>query len=223
MARIRYHAGARDLTGVSEETVPLEGGVTLPQLVTLLGERHPRLRAYLPRMRLALNGEFAARTACVLPDDEIDVLPPVAGGCEPVCLVDVRDHALSIDEVFAAVGHPAAGGVALFVGVVRDHADGKTVARLDYEAHVDLAIKETTRILATIAREIPETRLAAVHRVGSLKVGDYAVVIGVSAPHREEAFRGCRLAIDRIKETVPIWKKEWAPDGTAYWVNLEEE
>ncbi|MCB9633361.1 MAG: molybdenum cofactor biosynthesis protein MoaE [Sandaracinus sp.] len=148
----------------------------------------------------------------------MDVLPPVAGGSELVA--DVRDAPLSIDEVFRAVQHPSAGGICLFVGVVRDHAEGKPVARLDYEAHPSLAVPELRRVLEGVMADLPGTRVAAVHRVGELAVGDLAVVVAASAPHRAEAFAACRFAIDRLKETVPVWKKEYEPSGEAVWVNL---
>ncbi len=218
MTRIRYHAAARELAGRTDDELQFQG--TAAALRARLSERHPALAPYLDRMRFAVNGTFATETTPIGTDDEVDVLPPVAGG-SGAALVDVRDAPLSVDEAMEAVRHDGAGGVALFVGVVRDHADGKEVARLDYEAARDLAVAETRRILEGIACEMPGVRLAAVHRVGSLRVGDLAVVVAASAPHRGEAFDACRLAIDRIKETVPIWKKEWAPDGTAHWVNLE--
>ena len=95
------------------------------------------------------------------------------------------------------------------------------MSALDYEAMTDLAIKETERVLAKVAEEVPGVRLAAVHRVGALQIGDLAVVVAASSAHRAEAFQACRLAIDRIKETVPIWKKEYGVSGDASWVNLE--
>jgi molybdopterin synthase catalytic subunit len=110
----------------------------------------------------------------------------------------------------------------VFLGVVRDHAEQGAVSRLDYEAHNSLAHKEMLRILLAISGEYPGTRLSVQHRVGSLQIGDLAVVVAASAAHRAEAFAACRAAIDRIKESVPIWKKEWAPDGSALWVNLGE-
>lgn len=95
------------------------------------------------------------------------------------------------------------------------------MVRLDYEAHERMAEKEMQRVLDSVVSEHAGVRLAAVHRVGSLRVGDVAVCVAASAPHRNEAFVACRKAIDRIKESVPLWKKEWGPDGEAYWVNLE--
>ena len=95
------------------------------------------------------------------------------------------------------------------------------MVRLDYEAHESLAEKQMRRVLEGVVSEHPEARLAAVHRVGHLGLGDVAVCVAASAPHREEAFAACRKTIDRIKESVPLWKKEWGPDGEAHWVNLE--
>lgn len=221
--RVRYFAAARELSGCDEEEIHVESArLCAADLLLLLAERHPRLTGYAERMRVAINDELVDASAPLSNGDVADVLPPVAGG-GPVALVDVRATALSVDECLAAVTHPGAGGVAIFTGIVRDHADGKSVARLDYEAHPVLAKKETVRVLSEIAKEIPGVHLAATHRVGQLAVGDLAVVIAASAPHREEAFVACRAAIDRIKETVPIWKKEWGPDGGANWVNLEED
>ncbi|MEM1415616.1 MAG: molybdenum cofactor biosynthesis protein MoaE [Myxococcota bacterium] len=220
--RVRYHAAARELAGCREESLELPETVDEAGLRAFLGEVHPPLAAYLERMRFALNGDFAPRGARYADGDEVDVMPPVAGGApEAVRIADVRDEALSIDECFQAVMHPGAGGVCVFTGVVRDHADGKAVSQLDYEAMRELAVKETERVLARVAEEVPGTRLAAVHRVGSLQIGDLAVVVAASSAHRAEAFQACRLAIDRIKETVPIWKKEYGAEGEPVWVNLE--
>jgi molybdopterin synthase catalytic subunit len=171
-------------------------------------------------MRVALNGDFALDTTVIGEGDEIVLLPPVAGGAT---LAEVRSEPLSLDEVLAAVRAPSAGGIAIFLGVVRDHHAGKAVARLDYEAYRALANKEMARILDELMRTHPNTRVAALHRVGELGVGDTAVVVAASAAHRDEAFALCRSAIDRIKQTVPVWKKEWSPDGSALWVNLEEQ
>jgi molybdopterin synthase catalytic subunit len=95
------------------------------------------------------------------------------------------------------------------------------VARLDYEAHASLALAQMTEIARAIAAREPSVRLCALHRVGSLAVGDFAVIVAASAPHREQAFAACREAIERIKAEVAIWKKEWDPNGAAHWVNLE--
>jgi molybdopterin converting factor subunit 1 len=218
---ITYFAAARELAGHANEQVELaESLANIVALRTWLSHARPRLAPYLGRMRFAINGELASDDAPLDDGDEVMVLPPVAGGS---VLAEVREAPLSVDEVLAHVQHPGAGGVVVFLGVVRDHADGKAVARLDYEAYVELANKEMRRILDELTREHPGARVAAVHRVGELHVGDTAVIVAASAAHRGDAFAVCRAAIDRIKATVPIWKKEWAPDGSALWINLERD
>nr|WP_171167168.1 molybdenum cofactor biosynthesis protein MoaE [Streptomyces sp. I05A-00742] len=142
---------------------------------------------------------------------------PVSAGPGPVRLVAVRDTALSLDEVFAAVGDPAAGGTALFVGTVRDHDGGASVTGLGYSAHPS-AEDGLRRVAEKVAADFPVRALAAVHRVGELAVGDLAVVVAVSCPHRAEAFAACRRLIDDLKRDVPIWKHQVFSDGTEEWV-----
>lgn len=117
------------------------------------------------------------------------------------------------------IAHPAAGGVAIFEGVVRDHHRGVAVAGLEYSAHAALAAKQGRRILAEAAQRWPLRAAAGVHRLGRLAVGDLAVWIGVAADHRGEAFDACRFIIDEVKRRVPVWKREWRPDGSVAWVD----
>jgi molybdopterin synthase catalytic subunit len=119
--------------------------------------------------------------------------------------------------LLAAVRRDGDGGLALFVGVVRDHNEGKAVTRLEYSAYIPMADKEMDRIAAEIGRAHPGARVLFRHRIGSLAIGDVAVVVAAAAPHRDEAFAACRAGIEAIKSRVPIWKKEFGPDG-ASWV-----
>jgi molybdopterin synthase catalytic subunit len=134
---------------------------------------------------------------------------------------DIRTSALSLNEAVDNVARPGAGGISVFVGVVRDESAGRVVTRLEYSAYESMAKKEMERIAEEIEKEIEGARVCAIHRVGSLVVGDAAIVCAASAPHRGEAFAACRLLIDRIKERVPIWKREWGPHGAA-WVGWED-
>lgn len=129
----------------------------------------------------------------------------------------IRGVPLSLDEAVAAVSHAGAGGVATFLGVVRDHNDGRPVTLLEYEAYGAMAERELERIEQEISAAEPDVRVYALHRVGALQVGDVAVVCAASAPHRSEAFRACRKLIDEIKSRLPVWKREHGPDGP-YWV-----
>lgn len=220
---ISYFAAARELCGTGQERLELAEPITGAELLDRLAARHARLAPLVHRMRLAINGELADNRAAVRPGDEIAVLPPVAGGSDgkPVITSAISDQPLSVDQAIAAVAHEAAGGIAVFIGTVRDHADGKPVARLDYEAHTALAEKELRRVLEEICAKDGSIRLCAIHRVGELRVTDLAVVVAASAPHRAEAFAACREAIEEIKKRVPVWKKEWGSEGDASWVNLE--
>ena len=135
--------------------------------------------------------------------------------------IDLRESPLSLDEVVANVTRPGAGGIATFVGVVRDESDGRAVTRLDYSAYAAMAKREMQKIADELESEIAGVVVSAVHRIGSLGVGDAAIVCAASAPHRGEAFKACRELIDRIKGRVPIWKREYGPDGAAWvgWVD----
>ena len=134
-----------------------------------------------------------------------------------VRLIAVRESELSVDEVRAAVADPAAGGIALFAGAVRESDHDRAVSGLSYSAHPSAA-DELRRAAEVIAEKYPVIGIAAVHRVGDLAIGDLAVVLAVSCPHRAEAFDACRDLIDILKASVPIWKHQLFDDGTAEWV-----
>lgn len=141
----------------------------------------------------------------------------VAGVSDVIRLVDIRDEALSVEEVRAAVADPGAGGEALFVGAVRDEDGGRAVSALGYSAHPS-ALDQMWRVAERVVAEHPVTALAAVHRVGDLRVGDLAVVVAVSCAHRGDAFAACRALIDALKAGVPIWKHQQFADGGEEWV-----
>jgi molybdopterin synthase catalytic subunit len=134
-----------------------------------------------------------------------------------VRLVAIRDTPLSVDEVHQAVRHDQAGGIALFAGAVRDHDHGDSVTSLSYEAHPS-AEAELRRVAEEVAGKFPTLGVAAVHRVGDLAIGDLAVVVAVSCAHRGDAFEACRMLIDELKATVPIWKHQQLGDGSSEWV-----
>jgi molybdopterin synthase catalytic subunit len=136
---------------------------------------------------------------------------------DAIRLLDIRDEALSSDEVLAAVSDPSAGGTALFVGTVRNHDQDKPVDQLSYEAHPD-ALEHLRKVALRVCDDPNVTALAAVHRIGDLKIGDAAVIVAVAAAHREVAFVACRRLIDDLKAEVPIWKHQHFSDGGSEWV-----
>lgn len=153
-------------------------------------------------------------------DSAPDTMPDAT--VDTIRLLDVRDTSLSVDEVLRAVTGPHVGGVALFVGTVRDHTPenpGEQVTELEYTAHPS-AVEQLHAVAAKVAAEHPGTVLAAVHRTGDLAVGDLAVVVAAAASHRAEAFAACRALIDTLKEQVPIWKREQFRNGSHTWVGM---
>jgi molybdopterin synthase catalytic subunit len=132
--------------------------------------------------------------------------------------VFVTPDPLSVDSALAAVADPGAGGTCVFVGTVRDHSDQGEVTGLTYEAWDDLAMLRLTEIGEELSRTWRLRRVALLHRTGELEVGEASVVVAVSAAHRAEAFEACRQAIERLKQDVPIWKKEGLRSGEAHWV-----
>lgn len=135
----------------------------------------------------------------------------------PVRLIGIREEPLDVAEVTAAVSDPAAGGLTVFIGAVRNHDEGQDVVRLEYTAHPSAADR-LAEVAAEVAVEFDVIAVAAVHRIGVLDVGDLAVVSAVSAAHRDVAFAASRALIDRLKERVPIWKNQTYADGTDVWV-----
>jgi molybdopterin synthase catalytic subunit len=130
---------------------------------------------------------------------------------EPV--VQLTRERLDRDALLAAVSDPRDGGVVIFEGVVRNHARGKQVRYLEYEAYVEMAEPQIREIIAEAQRRWGVERVAVAHRFGRLEIGETSVIVVVASPHRAEAFEACRYIIDTLKTTVPIWKKEVATDG----------
>jgi molybdopterin synthase catalytic subunit len=206
----------RERLGVERDQVTVPPGACVRDLLAILQLQRPALTELLPAVRISVNQEFRALDFAVADGDEVAIIPPVSGGAG---LYRVTDQPLELDEVVRAVGGASQGGLVTFTGVVREQSRGKTIVRLEYEAYRPMAERKLAEIGEGIAKEIAGARVAIVHRLGKLVVGEAAVVIAASAPHRAEAFDACRAAIDRLKHSVPIWKKEIADDGEE-WVGL---
>jgi molybdopterin converting factor subunit 1 len=216
--QVRYFAVFRERLGREEETIELADGADVAAALALLSARHEAVAQLAGKYQTAVNHSMVPRDTRLADGDELALIPPVAGGSDTrhVRLVMVSP---SLDRCVAAVTGPSMGGVVTFTGVVRAHNQGHDVERLEYEAYREMAEKVMRELCDEIEAELPGTRLAVEHRVGALVVGDITVVIAAAAPHRAEAFTACRAMIDRLKERVPIWKKEFSPEG-ASWIGL---
>jgi molybdopterin converting factor subunit 1 len=209
---VLYFAVARERAGMGQELVELPAGARLRQLQLAVAERHPGLQALIPRVRWAVAQEFV-EDAELREGDEVALIPPVAGGID---LARVVDRPIVLEEVVAAVRGEGFGGVVTFTGAVRGESQGRRVVRLEYEAYTPMAEARLRAIGGEIDGRWPGCRTAILHRVGALSVGEVAVVIAVAAPHRQAAFAACAYAIDRLKQDVPIWKKEVFSDGSVW-------
>jgi molybdopterin synthase catalytic subunit len=222
--RVLYFAVFREKLGRDEEAIEIADGATVADAIAALAARHPPIATLRGKFRVAVNQDFIDDDRHTLASgDELALIPPVAGGADvdapPPRHVQLLATPLSLDRCIAAVGGAGMGGIVTFTGMVRRHSRGTTVDHLEYEAYGQMAVREMTRLCDEIEAEIAGVRLAVEHRTGRLEIGELAVVIAAAAPHRAEAFTACRAMIDRLKERVPIWKKEIGDDG-AEWIGL---
>jgi molybdopterin converting factor subunit 1 len=215
--RVLLFAGLRERLRRDSVDVELPAGATARDLLAALARDRPDLSASLSVCRVAVDHEFVAADHVIGEASEVAIIPPVSGGHDsPAAYQLIKERPLSLADVVAAVAHPGAGGIDIFVGNVRDRSRGHDIARLEYEAYEPMALRVMQQIGAAVEAETPGARVAIHHRLGVLQIGDSAVIVAASAPHRAEAFAACRAAIERLKQDVPIWKREVATDGHAW-------
>ncbi len=196
--RVRLFAGLREQAGSGNIDVELEEGATVDAVWPALALGDEPLG-----LLYALNRSYVERAAPLSDGDEVAVIPPVSGG-------DFRlsDAPLSLDAAVAEVRDPEAGAIATFVGTTRRRSRGRDVLHLEYEAYEGMAEEVMASLAQELARRHELCRVAIHHRVGRVDIGEVSVVIAVSAPHRAAALAACREAIDELKVSVPLWKKE---------------
>lgn len=216
---VKLFGSLREEAGTRQLDFELAEGTRISELRAQLAESYPTFERLGERLAVSLNLEICEQDAILRDGDEVAFLPPVSGGAGATMkLCTISDRPLDEAEVVARVDAADAGGVVSFVGNVRDHARGHSIEYLEYEAYPEMAEREMDKIAAQATEKWPGTRVAIAHRIGRLQIGEAAVVVVAAAPHRAEAFEACRFAIDTLKLTVPIWKKEMATDGE-YWVD----
>lgn len=215
---VRCFAGAREAVGQATFQMEVPEGTTAGDLLGRLASAHPRLQGVAPHLLLSVNREYVDRSAPLKPGDEVALIPPVSGGAEGP-LFEITEAPLSVDAVAARVRHRSSGAIATFTGVVRERSRGRQVRYLEYEAYPEMAVPKMQEIAAEIRGKWEVDAVAMSHRVGRLEVGEASVVIAVAAPHRQQALEACAYAIERLKVTLPIWKKEVWADGSE-WIGL---
>jgi molybdopterin synthase catalytic subunit/molybdopterin converting factor small subunit len=204
---VKLFAALRERAGVGERSIDLAEGARAADVWPVLG-----LGEEPAGLLYAINREYAERDQALTEGDEVALIPPVSGGA-----FVVTEEPLSLEAVVAEVTDDSAGAVATFTGTVRRESRGRTVHHLEYEAYAEMAQSVMVGLATVLKARHDVHEIAIHHRVGGVEIGDASVVIAVSATHRGDALAACKDAIDALKETVPLWKKE-VYEGGEEWV-----
>jgi molybdopterin converting factor subunit 1 len=243
--RVLFFGIVREIVGLREEAIEVPGGSRLQDVFAAYAQRFPKLGEASASIVLALNQQFAPSAAAVNDGDEIAFLPPVSGGTSTnapagdarLAVVQINATQLITDAEtgnFFALTRDAVDGAALarqllrgedgafvnFEGVARNNTKGRATRYLEYECYESMAIKVMAEIGREIARSFAIGRIAMVHRLGRIEIGETSVAVVVTAPHRKPAFEAALEGINRLKRLVPVWKKEYFADGEV-WVDGE--
>jgi molybdopterin converting factor subunit 1 len=209
---VRLFAGLHDLVGRRELEMELEDGATVADLRRQLVSQYPAVAPLMNALVCAVDEEYVSDDRHLRPGDEVALIPPISGGAsagaERFRVTPEPLGPSAAAELVELVRRDESGAVALFYGVVRDHSHGRRVLRLEYDAYPSMAVKKMRQVAEEARSRWEITDMAISHRTGRLEVGETSLLVAVSAAHRREAFEACHYAVDRIKEIVPIWKKE---------------
>lgn len=213
--RVLFFGQLKDIVGTGEESFDAAVGARLEDLYASYAQKFPRLTEFRSSVAPSINQEYARWDAKPRAGDEVAFLPPVSGGSAGPVEDIVRIVRAKIDtaEIVASLKAPEDGAVAVFEGIVRNHSRGKATLYLEYQAYEAMAFAKMREIGAEMRKQFAIDRLAMVHRLGRLEIGETSVLIAVSSAHRAAAFDACRYGIDTLKRVVPIWKKEFFADG----------
>jgi molybdopterin converting factor subunit 1 len=221
--RVLFFGLLKEIVGLSQEDAELSEGARVEDLFERYGRRFPRLAEFRPSVAASLNQEYAEWRAPLAAGDEVAFLPPVSGGQQTTVAEDVFllvREPIRARELVESLKAPEDGAVVVFDGFVRNNFKGRQTSYLEYEAYEPMAYQKMRAIGAEIRTKYSIRRIAIVHRLGRLEIGETSVLIAISSAHRAAAFDACRYAIDTLKRTVPIWKKEFFAGG-AVWAEGE--
>lgn len=219
--KVLFFGLTHDLTGFDREQVEVAEGENLDGLWGHYEARFPRLREMAGSLLAAVNDEIADRSRPLRDGDEVAFMPPVSGGAPEDFFRLTRDP-IPTHELAQQLKAPADGAVVIFEGIVRDHSHGRKTLYLEYEAYEPMAIRKMEEIGGEARQKFAIDSVGMIHRLGRLEIGETSVAILVTSAHRRAAFEACQYAIDRLKQVVPIWKKEYFADG-AVWAEGEGE
>ena len=208
---VRLFASVREAVGEQSLALDLPEGATVSILTQELHARFPQIRE-LPPALVSVNYEYVGEEHPLHEGDQVAIIPPVSGGSGPQ--FDITEGELTAESVSDLVRSPECGAITVFLGTARRTSRGREVEYLEYEAYPEMAIRKLQQIAEEVVERWDTDRIAVRHRVGRVELGEASVAIAVATEHRAEGFAACKYVIDRLKEIVPIWKKEvWVGGG----------
>lgn len=219
--RLLAFASAGDALGAHEMEMEMPDGSRVADLRVRLDRDYPKLAPLWPRLALAVDGHIVSADAPLVDGAEVALLPPVSGGTDGSLRAELVDGPIDTGRVVASVSGPGRGAIVIFLGTVRDHHAGRPVEKLTYSAYRPMALEGLRKIVTDLEASSPDLRATIVHRLGEVPVGEASVAIAVASPHRAAAYEASRMALERLKAEIPIWKREHYADGEAAW--REEE
>ncbi|MCK5943685.1 MAG: molybdopterin converting factor subunit 1 [Planctomycetes bacterium] len=210
---LRCFAAVRETLGTDSMTVEVAAGTTVHGLREKVAESHPALLR-LP-VAFAINRDYARAESVLEDGDEVAFIPPISGGSgdRELYRFDLTDGVIDPRALEAECRTDRDGAVVTFAGTTRDHNEGAEVLSLSYETYTEMAQRVMCGLFEEAIKRFPITRARVVHRLGEVPVGEASVVVVVASPHRGPAFDACRFLMDRLKNEVPIWKREKLRDG----------
>jgi molybdopterin synthase catalytic subunit len=220
--RVRLFAGLKETIGERSIRLELPDGATVGDLRTVMVREYPLVKAILPTTVCAVDEEYVGDDRVLTAADDVALIPPVSGGAPDKSsaregsMFIVTEQPLDPAPLVEAVRRDEAGAVALFYGIVRNENLGRRVQYLEYDAYPEMAIKKMREVGDEVSARFPVTGFGVMHRTGRLEIGETSLLVAVSSGHRKEAFEACHYAVDRIKQIVPVWKKEVWEDGSEW-------
>lgn len=213
---VKLFAGLKDIVGSDLEESFDGTDVTVEQLKQQLATNHPKIEPYLSGLAVAINEEYILGDDELLHDgDEVALIPPISGGAGTPRYLVTSDE-LDPKALRDLVRTDRSGAIVVFEGVVRDRHEGYAVERIEYEAYDAMAVKQLEAVGEAVLAELAIHAIAVHHRTGVVEIGEASLIVAVAAEHRAEAFAAALRVVDRVKESVPIWKKEFTPDGPVW-------
>jgi len=218
--RVLFFGMLKELAAKSADQVELRSGATVSDLLEYYKSEIPKMAVLFPSIALAVNQQYATADTTLRSGDEVAFLPPVSGGVGDEPFVRLVTERIVPHDIIPVMERPEDGAIVVFDGIVRNHSRNRRTLYLEYEAYETMALAKLQELAAESVRRFPIRNVALVHRLGHLEIGESSVLIAVFSAHRAAAFEACRWLIDTLKQTVPIWKKEFFEDG-AVWADGE--